>query len=105
MVKILKANGRRNGIQLTVRLTRLPITRDKETLTAQELSEILAVPRLTLLRSAKRGQIPSFHIRSLVRFDAATIARWSLRGSVDVPRRTAMTLARSTLREAPGGES
>jgi len=45
-------------------------------MTAEELAELLGVSRLTILRRAKRGTIPSFHIGTCVRFDPANIANW-----------------------------
>jgi len=45
-------------------------------MTAEELAEILKVSRLTILRRAKRGTIPSFRVGSCVRFDPATISKW-----------------------------
>jgi excisionase family DNA binding protein len=37
-------------------------------MTAEELAEVLNVSRLTILRRAKRGTIPSFRVGSCVRF-------------------------------------
>jgi excisionase family DNA binding protein len=45
-------------------------------MTADELAGFLKVSRLTILRRAKRGSIPSFHIGACVRFDPSNIARW-----------------------------
>lgn len=45
-------------------------------MTAEELAELLKVSRLTMLRRAKRGTIPSFRVGSCVRFDPANISRW-----------------------------
>ena len=45
-------------------------------MTAEELAGLLRVSRLTILRRAKRGTIPSFHVGSCVRFDPANISRW-----------------------------
>src|SRR5260370_38726995 len=45
-------------------------------MTAEELAEILKVSRLTILRRAKRGTIPSFRVSSCVRFDPANITNW-----------------------------
>jgi excisionase family DNA binding protein len=47
-------------------------------LTADELAELLSVSRLTILRRAKKGTIPSFRIGGSVRFDPAAISRWLL---------------------------
>jgi excisionase family DNA binding protein len=38
-------------------------------LTAEELAELLQMSRITILRRAKRGSIPSFRVGSCVRFD------------------------------------
>jgi excisionase family DNA binding protein len=45
-------------------------------MTAEELAGFLNVSRLTILRRAKRGSIPSFRVGSCVRFDPANVARW-----------------------------
>lgn len=45
-------------------------------MTAEELAEFLSVSRLTILRRAKRGTIPSFRVGSCVRFDPANISKW-----------------------------
>jgi excisionase family DNA binding protein len=45
-------------------------------LTAEELADLLSVSRLTILRRAKRGTIPSFRVGSCVRFDPANISKW-----------------------------
>jgi excisionase family DNA binding protein len=45
-------------------------------MTAEELAGLLRVSRLTILRRAKRGTIPSFRVGSCVRFDPANISRW-----------------------------
>jgi excisionase family DNA binding protein len=45
-------------------------------MTADDLAQILKVSRLTILRRAKRGTIPSFRIGSCVRFDPANISKW-----------------------------
>ena len=44
-------------------------------MTAEELADLLKVSRLTILRRAKRGTIPSFRVGSSVRFDPANISR------------------------------
>jgi excisionase family DNA binding protein len=51
-------------------------------LTAEELAEMLGVSRLTILRRAKRGTIPSFRVGSCVRFDPSNIARWLMQMGV-----------------------
>lgn len=45
-------------------------------LTADQLADVLKVSRLTILRRAKRGTIPSFRVGSCVRFDPANISEW-----------------------------
>jgi len=45
-------------------------------LTAEELAELLQMSRITILRRAKRGSIPSFRVGSCVRFDPAAISKW-----------------------------
>jgi len=45
-------------------------------MTAEELADLLRVSRLTILRRAKRGTIPSFRVGSCVRFDPGNISRW-----------------------------
>jgi excisionase family DNA binding protein len=45
-------------------------------LTAVDLARFLNVSRLTILRRAKRGTIPSFRVGSCVRFDPASISKW-----------------------------
>jgi len=45
-------------------------------MTAEELADLLSVSRLTILRRAKRGTIPSFRVGSCVRFDPANISKW-----------------------------
>jgi excisionase family DNA binding protein len=39
---------------------------------------MLKVSRITILRRAKRGSIPSFRVGSCVRFDPAAISKWLL---------------------------
>ncbi len=51
-------------------------------LTAEELAELLQIARITILRRAKRGSIPSFRVGSCVRFDSAAIARWLMQQGV-----------------------
>jgi excisionase family DNA binding protein len=51
-------------------------------LRAEELAELLQVARLTILRRAKRGSIPSFRVGSCVRFDSAAIAKWLMQQGV-----------------------
>ena len=45
-------------------------------LTADELAKMLQMSRITILRRAKKGTIPSFRVGSCVRFDPAAISRW-----------------------------
>ena len=51
-------------------------------LTAEELAELLQMSRITILRRAKRGSIPSFRVGSCVRFDSAAIAKWLMQQGV-----------------------
>ena len=51
-------------------------------LTAEELAELLQIARITILRRAKRGSIPSFRVGSCVRFDSAAIAKWLMQQGV-----------------------
>ncbi len=51
-------------------------------MTADELARILNVSRLTILRRAKRGTIPSFRVGGAVRFDPANISRWLVENGV-----------------------
>ena len=51
-------------------------------LNAEELAELLQVSRLTILRRAKKGSIPSFRVGSCVRFDSAAIAKWLMQQGV-----------------------
>src|SRR5438270_12670950 len=51
-------------------------------LTAEELAELLQMSRITILRRAKRGSIPSFRVGSCVRFDSAAIATWLMQQGV-----------------------
>ncbi|MCU1219840.1 MAG: DNA-binding protein, partial [Candidatus Angelobacter sp.] len=44
--------------------------------TAEELADILSVPRITTFKQAKAGRIPSFRIGTCVRFDPKTTADW-----------------------------
>ena len=51
-------------------------------LTAEELAELLQMSRITILRRAKRGTIPSFRVGSCVRFDSAAVAKWLMQQGV-----------------------
>jgi excisionase family DNA binding protein len=52
------------------------IERTARALTADELSKILTVSRITIFKQAKAGRIPSFRIGTCVRFDPRAIANW-----------------------------
>ena len=45
-------------------------------MTADEVAKILGVSRLTVMRWAKRGVLPSVRFRNKVMFDPGNIARW-----------------------------
>jgi excisionase family DNA binding protein len=45
-------------------------------LTAADLAQLLAVSRITVFKLAKAGRIPSFRIRTCVRFDPKAVANW-----------------------------
>jgi excisionase family DNA binding protein len=45
-------------------------------LTPDDLADLLQVSRLTVLRKAKKGIIPSFRVGSLVRFDPRAVYGW-----------------------------
>jgi excisionase family DNA binding protein len=45
-------------------------------MTADELAKFLKMSRITILRRAKRGLIPSFRVGSCVRFDSGAISKW-----------------------------
>jgi excisionase family DNA binding protein len=49
---------------------------------ADELAKLLGVAKVTILRRAKRGMIPSFRIGTMVRFDPQAISRWLLEQGV-----------------------
>jgi excisionase family DNA binding protein len=66
-------------------------------LNAEELAELLQVSRLTILRRAKRGSIPSFRVGSCVRFDSAAIAKWLMQQGVQsMSNPTSSALARTS---------
>ncbi len=48
----------------------------KRALKAEELAEILNVSRITILKQAKAGRIPSFRVGSCVRFDPKALSNW-----------------------------
>jgi excisionase family DNA binding protein len=45
-------------------------------LTAEELSKLLTVSRVTIFKQAAAGRIPSFRVGTCVRFDPKAIANW-----------------------------
>jgi excisionase family DNA binding protein len=51
-------------------------------LTAQELADLVSMKKVTILRRAKRGTIPSFRIGGSVRFDSSAIAKWLMQSGV-----------------------
>jgi len=51
-------------------------------LTAEELAKMLQISRITILRRAKKGSIPSFRVGSCVRFDPASISKWLMQQGV-----------------------
>jgi len=56
--------------------------RRHKAMTADELAKILNVSRLTILRRAKRGTIPSFRVGGAVRFDPANVSKWLIENGV-----------------------
>ena len=52
-------------------------------LTADELAKLLGMKRVTILRRAKKGSIPSFRIGAMVRFDPQAISKWLLEHGVE----------------------
>jgi excisionase family DNA binding protein len=69
-----KALGERSSYRLMSIASRIKAIH--HAMTAEELAGLLRVSRLTILRRAKRGTIPSFRVGSCVRFDPANISRW-----------------------------
>jgi excisionase family DNA binding protein len=51
-------------------------------LDAAELAKLLGMAKVTILRRAKRGTIPSFRIGAMVRFDPAAISKWLIEQGV-----------------------
>jgi len=51
-------------------------------LTPEELADLLQVSRLTVVRKAKKGTIPSFRVGTCVRFDPKSVALWLMRRGV-----------------------
>lgn len=45
-------------------------------LTAEELSKLLSVSRVTIFKHAAAGRIPSFRVGTCVRFDPRAVANW-----------------------------
>jgi excisionase family DNA binding protein len=45
-------------------------------LTAEELSKLLSVSRVTIFKQAATGRIPSFRVGTCVRFDPKAVANW-----------------------------
>jgi excisionase family DNA binding protein len=45
-------------------------------LTAEELSKMLNVHKLTIYRLAERGALPHFRIGTCLRFDPVRVAQW-----------------------------
>ena len=68
--------GERSSYELKSLASRIKAR--QHALTAEELADCLKVSRLTILRRAKRGTIPSFRVGSCVRFDPANISKWLL---------------------------
>jgi excisionase family DNA binding protein len=66
--------GERSSYQLMSLASRIKAIH--HAMTAEELADLLSVSRLTILRRAKRGTIPSFRVGSCVRFDPANISKW-----------------------------
>lgn len=70
----IKNLGERSSYQLMSLASR--IRAFHHAMTAEQLADFLRVSRLTILRRAKRGTIPSFRVGSCVRFDPANISKW-----------------------------
>jgi excisionase family DNA binding protein len=51
-------------------------------LKADELADLIGMKKVTILRRAKRGAIPCFHIGGAVRFDSSAIAKWLMQQGV-----------------------
>jgi excisionase family DNA binding protein len=45
-------------------------------LTAEELSKLLSVSKVTIFKQAAGGRIPSFRVGTCVRFDPRAVANW-----------------------------
>jgi excisionase family DNA binding protein len=69
-----KTLGERSSYQLKSLASRIKAIH--HAMTAEELADLLSVSRLTILRRAKRGSIPSFRVGTCVRFDPANISKW-----------------------------
>ena len=67
---------------LAVRVTAEPLSlidrlkTFERAITADELADLLQVSRLTIIRKAKRGVIPSFRVGTCIRFDPKAISLW-----------------------------
>ena len=76
-------------------------------LDADELAKLLGVAKVTILRRAKRGKIPSFRIGTMIRFDPQAISRWLARTrrpvSVHSEEGTVTIWRTSCMRMASGG--
>ena len=45
-------------------------------LTAEDLSKLLSVSKVTIFKHAAAGRIPSFRVGTCVRFDPKAVANW-----------------------------
>jgi excisionase family DNA binding protein len=45
-------------------------------LTAEDLSKLLSVSKVTIFKQAAAGRIPSFRVGTCVRFDPRAVAQW-----------------------------
>jgi excisionase family DNA binding protein len=45
-------------------------------LTAEDLSKLLSMSKVTIFKQAAAGRIPSFRIGTCVRFDPRAVANW-----------------------------
>jgi len=52
------------------------IERIGRALTAEELSKLLSVSKITIFKHAAAGRIPSFRVGTCVRFDPRAVAQW-----------------------------
>ena len=79
------------------------IERMGRALTANELADLLTVSKITILKKAKSGRIPSFHIGANVRFDPRSVARWLRRMGVKLNRKVKGVESVATLNTLGGG--